>query len=108
MVEARLSDRVLAKRLAERLSHRQLSRLVGVSFSTLARVERGDGEYGEESERRLREWLGDDVSHLTPHHLRAKAEELGRIMARACAAEIMQIIREGLSPSTQEEQSHDR
>jgi transcriptional regulator with XRE-family HTH domain len=89
-----LVDRVRQKRRAERISQRALARITGASFSTLARVERGEGDYGEETARLLRSWLGDDVSEVVSAAERAKAEELGRIMARACSAEILKIINE--------------
>ena len=42
--EARLVEAVRRKREAVGLSIRALSAVVGISFSTLARIERGDGE----------------------------------------------------------------
>ena len=41
--EMQLVDAVRRKREAEGLSIRALSAVVGISFSTLARIERGDG-----------------------------------------------------------------
>lgn len=48
------------KREAEGLSLRKLSGHIGVSFSTLARIERGDGEPDNNSLLRILEWLGSD------------------------------------------------
>lgn len=51
------------KRESEGLSIRALASIVGVSFSTLARIERGDGAPDNNSQIRLLEWLGDDARH---------------------------------------------
>lgn len=59
--EARLIEAVRRKRDAEGLSIRALSAVVGVSFSTLARIERGEGEPDNNSKIRLLEWLGRDA-----------------------------------------------
>lgn len=59
--EARLIEAVRRKREAEGLSIRALSVVVGVSFSTLARIERGEGEPDNNSKIRLLEWLGADA-----------------------------------------------
>src|SRR5438045_5850249 len=59
--EKRLVETVRRKREAEGLSIRALSSLVGVSFSTLARIERGDGLPDNNSKIRLLEWLGTDA-----------------------------------------------
>src|SRR5690606_6912418 len=48
------------KREAEGLSIRGLSSIIGVSFSSLARIERGDGEPDNNSRIRILEWLGED------------------------------------------------
>lgn len=48
------------KRDAEGLSLRGLSSIIGISFSTLARIERGDGEPDNNSVIRILEWLGED------------------------------------------------
>lgn len=56
--ETRLVEAVKRKRIAEGLSLRGLSSVVGVSFSTLARIERGDGLPDNNSKIRLLEWLG--------------------------------------------------
>jgi transcriptional regulator with XRE-family HTH domain len=56
--EARLVDAVKRKREAEGLSLRALSAVVGISFSTLARIERGDGLPDNNSKIRLLQWLG--------------------------------------------------
>jgi len=59
--EAKLVRAVKHKREAEGLSIRALSAAVGVSFSTLARIERGDGQPDNNSRIRLLEWLGADA-----------------------------------------------
>jgi transcriptional regulator with XRE-family HTH domain len=48
------------KRQADGLSIRALSAMIGVSFSSLARIERGDGEPDNNSAIRIIEWLGQD------------------------------------------------
>jgi len=53
-----------SKREAEGLSLRKLSAHIGVSFSTLARIERGDGEPDNNSALRIIEWLGKDGEEL--------------------------------------------
>lgn len=50
-----------AKREREGYSIRQLSAIVGVSFSTLARIERGEGEPDNNTKIRILEWLGEDA-----------------------------------------------
>ena len=59
--EERLVEAVARKREAEGLSIRALSAVVGISFSTLARIERGDGLPDNNSKIRLLEWLGPDA-----------------------------------------------
>ena len=59
--EKRLVEAVRRKREANGLSIRALSAVVGVSFSTLARIERGEGEPDNNSKIRLLEWLGSDA-----------------------------------------------
>jgi transcriptional regulator with XRE-family HTH domain len=49
------------KREAQGHSIRKLSSLIGVSFSTLARIERGDGEPDNNTKIRILEWLGNDA-----------------------------------------------
>lgn len=49
------------KREAESLSIRGLSAAVEISFSTLARIERGEGVPDSNSRIRLIEWLGADA-----------------------------------------------
>lgn len=49
------------KREAQGYSLRKLSSVIGVSFSTLARIERGDGEPDNNTKIRILEWLGDDA-----------------------------------------------
>ena len=49
------------KRETEGLSIRALSERIGISFSSLARIERGEGEPDNNSTIRIIEWLGDDA-----------------------------------------------
>lgn len=62
--EERLIKAVIEKRNRLGLSIRALSAQVGISFSTLARLERGDGLPDNNSKIRLLEWLGDDAQEL--------------------------------------------
>lgn len=59
--EKKLVEAVRKKREAEGLSIRALSATIGVSFSTLARIERGDGQPDNNSKIRLLQWLGRDA-----------------------------------------------
>jgi transcriptional regulator with XRE-family HTH domain len=93
---ASVVERITVERKRQGLSLRALGTASGVAFSTLARVERGEGSYDAESERKLRAWLGEDVGHvLSADQIRA-AEDLGRAIARACSDEIMAIVRTSL------------
>ena len=56
--EEKLINAVRRKRESEGLSIRGLAAEVGISFSTLARIERGDGQPDNNSKVRLLEWLG--------------------------------------------------
>jgi transcriptional regulator with XRE-family HTH domain len=49
------------KRESEGLSLRALSQRIGISFSSLARIERGEGEPDNNSTIRIVEWLGSDA-----------------------------------------------
>jgi transcriptional regulator with XRE-family HTH domain len=60
--EEKLVRAVKRKRDAEGLSIRALSDAVGVSFSTLARIERGEGQPDNNSKIRLLQWLGADAA----------------------------------------------
>lgn len=60
----KLVSALKAKREIEGLSLRKLSIQIGVSFSTLARIERGDGEPDNNSALRIIEWLGKDGEAL--------------------------------------------
>jgi transcriptional regulator with XRE-family HTH domain len=59
--EEKLIEAVKRKRETEGLSIRALSDAVGVSFSTLARIERGEGQPDNNSKIRLLQWLGADA-----------------------------------------------
>lgn len=59
--EKRLIQAVKEKRELDGLSIRALSAVVGISFSTLARIERGEGEPDNNSKIRLLQWLGPEA-----------------------------------------------
>ena len=59
--EQQLIDAVRRKRETQGLSIRALASEIGISFSTLARIERGDGQPDNNSRIRLIEWLGEDA-----------------------------------------------
>jgi transcriptional regulator with XRE-family HTH domain len=59
--EEKLIQAMKRKREAEGLSLRALSAATGVSFSSLARMERGEGEPDNNSKIRLLQWLGPDA-----------------------------------------------
>ena len=62
-IEQKLVTAVRNKRQAEGLSIRALSSIVGISFSTLARIERGEGLPDNNSRIRLTEWLGAEAAY---------------------------------------------
>lgn len=62
--EEKLIKAVIEKRNRLGLSIRGLSAQVGISFSTLARLERAAGLPDNNSKIRLLEWLGDDAQDL--------------------------------------------
>ncbi|MDZ7896284.1 MAG: XRE family transcriptional regulator [Sphingobium sp.] len=59
--ESKLIKAVSAKRERLGLSIRALATQIGMSFSTLARIERGEGSPDNNSKVRLIEWLGPDA-----------------------------------------------
>lgn len=59
--ESKLIKAVSAKRERLGLSIRALATQIGMSFSTLARIERGEGAPDNNSKVRLIEWLGPDA-----------------------------------------------
>lgn len=72
------------KRKQCNLSLRRLSEVIDISFSALARIERGDGEPSPESKARIEHWLGkiDDselnaliILQRNPIHARLDAIE---------------------------------
>lgn len=60
--QEKLVEAVRQKREAENLSIRGLSAAVGISFSSLARIERGEGQPDNNSKIRLLQWLGADAA----------------------------------------------
>jgi hypothetical protein len=90
-----LIARVMDRKAAERLSIRKLGDATGVAFSLLAKAAKDPTwQFNRENERKLRAWLGEDVSGIPDDATIRRAEELGRAMARACASEILRIIHE--------------
>lgn len=74
----KLVTAVKEKRERHGYSLRKLSELIGVSFSTLARIERLEGEPDNNTKIRLINWLGEDlaplgleVEHVSQVHFRA-------------------------------------
>lgn len=59
--DVKLVEAVKGKMEREGLSVRALSKIVGVSFSTLARINRGEGSPDNNTKIRLLEWLGPDA-----------------------------------------------
>lgn len=64
--------KVKSKRLKEGLSQRALEAVCGVSHSSIARAERGEGGFTAINEYKLRQWLGGnaDPKYETPKRLR--------------------------------------
>lgn len=62
--ESKLIKAVSAKRERLGLSIRALATQIGMSFSTLARIERGEGAPDNNSKIRLIEWLGPDADEV--------------------------------------------
>src|SRR5215831_7386014 len=60
----KLIEALQRKRQAEGYSLRKLATVIGVSFSSLARMERGEGEPDNNSRVRILEWLGEDAKAL--------------------------------------------
>jgi transcriptional regulator with XRE-family HTH domain len=96
-LEEKIINAVIEKRSRLGLSIRALSAQVGVSFSTLARLERGDGLPDDNSKIRLLEWLGDDAQELGLDferaafvHFRAmKNVQTGTVQALLKAADLL-------------------
>lgn len=63
LFEEKLIRAVAKKREREGLSVRALAARVGISFSTLARIERGEGQPDNNSKIRLLQWLGPDAEN---------------------------------------------
>lgn len=96
---ADLARRVEERRISEGLSYRDLGKLTGVPFSTLARVARAEGNFSRESERKLRIWMGEPATHITPVDLQRQAEELGRAAARAFQSELQDMLAAAIAAS---------
>ena len=68
----KLIDQVKLKRKQQKLSLRDLSKMVGVSFSALAKLEKGIGLPSKPTESRLLLWLNYDRKSR-PHSSSKKA-----------------------------------
>jgi transcriptional regulator with XRE-family HTH domain len=66
-MEASYQVRLAAHRTQAGLSLRQLGERLGVSFSSLARIERGIGEPSTHTRRRLEQWMDPDGEHPPCH-----------------------------------------
>lgn len=64
-----LGKRLKRQRVSENLSLRQLEKVVGVSFSSLARLERGDGVPTDDVRERVERWL--ERGEASPPRIRA-------------------------------------
>jgi transcriptional regulator with XRE-family HTH domain len=62
-MEASYKDRLKTHRQQAGLSLRQLGERLGVSFSSLARIERGIGEPGTHTRLRLEQWMDPEGEH---------------------------------------------
>lgn len=60
-------DRLLAARSRMGMSLRQLGAQLGVSFSTLARIERGDGAPSSHTRLLVEQWIDPEGEHPTCH-----------------------------------------
>ena len=56
---SKLGKDLKAKRVAERLSLRELAPMIGVSFSSRARIERGVGGITDDTRERVELWVED-------------------------------------------------
>lgn len=91
MKTKKLIESVEAKRLLMGLSYRNLAQVVGVSYSTLARLARGEGEPLPGVAQRLKAWVekGESSAPMTrrpridPWHVRIEARlaKLERLVA---------------------------
>jgi transcriptional regulator with XRE-family HTH domain len=63
-----LIDAVTGKRVATGLSYRGLAKLTGISFSTLARLERCGSEPDEQTCQRLKAWLREETIEQPSRH----------------------------------------
>ena len=77
-MDQKLIESMRVKRLENHLSIRKLAQEIGVSFSALARLERGLGVPDNNTKARILTWLGDDakdlgfdVQHVANVHFRA-------------------------------------
>ncbi|PEQ10351.1 hypothetical protein B2G71_22880 [Novosphingobium sp. PC22D] len=83
---------VAEKRERLGLSIRALSAQVGISFSTLARIERGDGSPDTNSKIRLLEWLGEDAADLG-HDFERVAQVHFRAMKNVQSGTVQSLLR---------------
>lgn len=74
-----LSAPMKAKRREQGRTLRDLSALIGVSFTTLSRIERGVGDCTYRVRRRVEAWLNDDDQVERVQSVFASADECLRI-----------------------------
>ena len=79
MDAATLIDAVLLHRIEQGLSLRQLGAVVGVSFSTLARIERGEGAPSLATRIALLVWVGADASAEQAQVSRSQPSLIARV-----------------------------
>ncbi|WP_095012540.1 XRE family transcriptional regulator [Tsuneonella mangrovi] len=90
--DKKLVEAVKGKMGREGLSVRALSKIVGVSFSTLARINRGEGSPDNNTKIRLLEWLGPDA-----HDEGLEFEEVAFVHFRAAKGTSSQTVQTLLS-----------
>ena len=66
------AQQVLAKRQQEGHSLRSLGQLLGVSFSTIARIERGESIKEQHVARKLQAWLHPELGVIPCHCSRGR------------------------------------
>lgn len=90
--DKKLVEAVKQKMGREGLSVRALSKVVGVSFSTLARINRGEGSPDNNTKIRLLEWLGADAQEAG-----LQFEEVALVHFRAAKSTSSQTVKALLS-----------
>jgi transcriptional regulator with XRE-family HTH domain len=114
ILKPNLAAALKSKRDAEGLSLRALSALIGISFSTLARIERGDGDPDNNSALRILNWLGEEagdyglaLEEVAYVHFRAKknisSDTVGKLLQ--VAAQVQKNLSHEFSPSRRDPNS---